>query len=52
MKKRRHHNNEGLRHIKQGQCIREIKRIARKYNIPINYEKPLEKYDIRRQHNE
>ena len=46
MAKQRHHNNKGLQQIKQGQCIRVIKRIAKKYGIPINPVRPLEKRSV------
>ncbi len=34
MKSRRHHNNNGLRSIKNGTVARQLKRIARKLGIP------------------
>lgn len=34
MKTRRHHNNKGLRQIKRGKTIEQVKRIAKKLRIP------------------
>lgn len=46
MKKRRHHNNTGSQQAKQGECEREIKRIAKRYGIPINPSRPFEKRTV------
>lgn len=32
--KRRHHNTKGIRHIKRGKTVNDVKRIARKLRIP------------------
>lgn len=34
MKKRRHHNNKGLRQVKRGKTYEQVKRMARKLKIP------------------
>lgn len=34
IKKRKHHNNKGLRGIKTGRVYRDIEYIAKKLNIP------------------
>lgn len=33
MKTRRHHNNKGLRQIKRGKTVDQVKRIARKLGV-------------------
>ncbi len=33
MKLRRHHNNKGLRQIKQGNTVAQVRAIARRLNI-------------------
>lgn len=38
MKQRRHHNNKGLRQIKRGKTVKQIKAIAKK--LGIKYKKP------------
>jgi tRNA U34 2-thiouridine synthase MnmA/TrmU len=39
MKFRRHHNNKGVRQIKHGRTIEQVKRIANKLGIPYKHAK-------------